>query len=158
MQKTRFTPDVPVTAQTTLTGYKITPIMEWDERYSVNVAEIDHQHRQLFALYNKLHAAMAEGEGNHLLDLIFDELVAYTRTHFKEEERYFHAINYAGTKSHIIEHEAFIARLSELQDKFHAGKAFLTIEILAFIRDWLNEHIKGTDQQYKQSFNEHGLF
>lgn len=132
--------------------------MQWDERYSVNVAEIDRQHRQLFALYNKLHAAMLHGEGNQMLDLIFDELVAYTRTHFKEEEDRFRAINYADTQAHIKEHEAFIGRLAELQDKFHARKAFLTIEILAFIRNWLNEHIKGTDQQYKQSFNEHGIF
>ncbi|MFP4280775.1 MAG: bacteriohemerythrin [Halochromatium sp.] len=150
MQKTGPTPDVEVTPRTASTGARIAPIMKWDERYSVNVAEIDRQHRQLFALYNKLHAAMLYGEGNQVLDLIFDELVEYTRTHFKDEERYFCAIDYAGTKTHIREHQAFIDRLAELQDKFHARKAFLTIEILAFIRDWLNEHIKGTDQQYKQ--------
>jgi len=41
MQKTALTPDVQATPQTIPTDDKIPPIMQWDERYSVNVAEID---------------------------------------------------------------------------------------------------------------------
>ncbi len=158
MQKSGFFPGSDATAQATPSDYRSVPLIEWNESYSVNVAEIDRQHRRLIALYNKLHEAMVRGRGNDVLDPIFEELVEYTETHFKDEEQYFYAINYVHTQSHIIEHQAFINRLAELQDKADSGKAFLTVETLAFIRDWLNNHIKGSDKQYTQSFNESGIF
>ncbi|MEA3640670.1 MAG: bacteriohemerythrin [Lamprobacter sp.] len=158
MQKPRISISDGVAEQTTPTANTYAPLIEWNESYSVNVAEIDRQHRHLIGLYNKLHEAMTRGRGNDILELIFDQLVEYTETHFKEEESYFHAINYADKQAHIIEHHAFVNRLAELQDKFHAGKAFLTVETLTFIRNWLNGHIIGTDKQYSQTFNEHGIF
>jgi hemerythrin-like metal-binding protein len=158
MQKTHLAPTTAVAAEITPSGNSSGPLIEWDDSYSVNVAEIDRQHRHLIALYNKLHEAMSRGKGNDVLELVFDELVEYTETHFKDEESYFHAIDYPDTQRHIMEHHAFVNRLAELQDKYHSGKAFLSVETLAFIRDWLNRHIKGTDKQYTQSFNANGIF
>lgn len=145
-------------AQTRFADDSSVPLIAWSESFSVNVAEMDRQHRQLISLYNALHEAMARGRGNDVLDLIFDQLVEYTETHFKDEEHYFEAIGYADSKSHIMEHQAFINRLAELQDKYHAGKAFLTVETLAFLRNWLNGHINGSDKRYTQSFNANGIF
>lgn len=158
MSKTPSSASAGVAAQITLPGFISKPLIEWNESYSVNVAEIDRQHRRLIAIYNRLHDAMARGRGNDFIERIFDELVEYTETHFKDEEQYFQKISYADTNSHIMEHQSFVNRLAELQDKYHAGKAFLTIETLAFIRNWLKEHIKGTDKEYTQSFNENGIF
>ncbi|NBC48447.1 MAG: bacteriohemerythrin [Gammaproteobacteria bacterium] len=158
MQKTGHSRPTAPAEQPASTTYQLTPLIEWNESFSVNVSEIDRQHQKLIALYNKLHEAMSRGKGNEVLERVFDELLDYTKTHFKTEERYFQAINYAGTNGHIMEHEAFVKKLSELSEKFHAGKAFLTVETLAFMRNWLNEHIKGTDKQYTRCFNEHGIY
>lgn len=158
MKKPAHSLDAGAALKTTTDGYISAPLIEWNDSFSVNVAEMDQQHRWMVAIYNRLHEAMARGRGNDVLEPIFDELVEYTETHFKDEEHYFDQINYADTQSHIIEHQAFVNRLAELQDKCHAGKAFLTIETLAFIRNWLNDHIKGSDKQYMQVFNEHGIF
>lgn len=158
MQKHRTHPHPVPVVQLTTANSEMTTLIQWDESYSVNVEEIDRQHQRLIALYNKLHEAMTRGKGNEILGAIFDELVDYTETHFKDEEGYFYAINYPGTQGHIREHEAFIKRLSELREKFQAGTAFLTVETLAFMRNWLNEHIKGTDKQYMSYFNTKGIF
>lgn len=158
MQKTDYSRAAGQAAQPAPVASRLAPLIEWDESFSVNVSEIDRQHRKLIALYNKLHEAMARGKGNAVLERVFRELLDYAKTHFKTEERYFHAINYAGTRGHIIEHEAFVKKLSELSDKLQAGTPFLTVETLAFLRDWLNEHIKGTDKQYTRCFNEHGIY
>ena len=101
---------------------------------------------------------MMRGRGNDILDSVFEELIEYTETHFKDEEQLLQVTQYAGLQGHIIEHQAFINRLSELHDKHHTGKTFLTVETLAFIRNWLNGHIKGTDKQYTQCLNDNGIF
>lgn len=132
-------------------------LIRWDQSFSVNVAEIDQQHRHMIDLYNKLYAAMMQQKGNQILGGILDALANYAEKHFSLEERYFHKIKYSGTRGHILEHRAFVQRLGELRTKDQAGKAFLTVETLAFLRDWLEEHIKGTDKQYSAEFNASGI-
>ena len=59
------------------------PILVWSEEYSVNVAEIDAQHKTLLEHVNKLHAGvMAKIDKEALRQLVLD-LVKYARFHFQ---------------------------------------------------------------------------
>ena len=51
-------------------------LMEWDDSFSVKVAEIDSQHQKLFELINSLYDAMKEGKSKDMLGGIIDELSA----------------------------------------------------------------------------------
>jgi hemerythrin len=37
--------------------------LTWNDKYSVNIREIDEQHKRLLALMGDLHAAMLQGQG-----------------------------------------------------------------------------------------------
>ena len=112
-------------------------LIKWNDSFSVNVAEIDQQHQKLVSMINGL--------------------ISYTATHFKTEERYFTQFGYPETDSHKKEHAAFVQKVSDFKDGFEEGKLSLSIEVMNFLSDWLQNHIKGTDKKYSQFFNEKGL-
>ena len=132
-------------------------LFKWDHSYSVNVIEIDLQHQKLVSMINELNDAMKQGKGKDILGKIVNGLITYTKTHFKTEEKYFDRFGYSGTNSHKHAHIAFIKKVSEFKENFENGNRFITIEVVNFLINWLQEHIKGADKKYSQFFNEKGL-
>ena len=122
--------------------------MNWDNSFSVNVAEIDLQHQTLLSMVNELSDAMKQGQGNDVLGNIVSGLINYAETHFKTEEKYFNQFGYPDSAAHIQEHTAFVQKISDFKDGFEQGKLLLSIEIMNFLSDWLQNHIKGSDKKF----------
>jgi hemerythrin len=131
--------------------------IQWNDTYSVQVAELDQQHQRLIALINELHEAMQQGKGKDALHNTLDGLVSYTVVHFRAEEKYFEKFGYPETRSHKLEHTMFEKQIADFKQDFTAGKLGVSISVLNFLRDWLMNHIKGTDKKYSQFFNGKGL-
>lgn len=132
-------------------------LINWDDSLSVKVTLIDQQHQKLVAMINELSDAMKQGKGKDVLGRIVSGLVSYTVTHFKTEEKYFDQFGYPERDSHKKLHTAFVQKVSEFKAGIEQGKQTLTIEVLNFLSDWLQKHIKVVDKQYSQFFNEKGL-
>ncbi|MFN3309093.1 MAG: bacteriohemerythrin, partial [Anaerolineales bacterium] len=62
-------------------------LITWSDEFSVNIKEIDNQHRQLIEMVNQLQRAMKEGKGAAALNDILQRLIDYTDYHFSTEER-----------------------------------------------------------------------
>jgi hemerythrin len=132
-------------------------LIEWSERLSVQVAELDDQHKKLIGLINELNDAMKVGKGRTILGKIVNDLAAYAATHCKTEERYFAQYEYPDTFNHRREHVALVKRISGFKDQFENGNEPLTVEVMRFMSDWLKKHIMETDKKYGSFFNEKGL-
>ena len=120
----------------------------WKDEYCVGVQEIDVQHRRLFSLADELHAAMSVGKGKAVLDQVLSNLIGYTKSHFAAEERLMQSRGYPNYLAHKIEHDQLTHKVLDLQREFRAGKVALTLDIMKFLRDWLDHHILGSDQKY----------
>jgi hemerythrin len=131
--------------------------IRWSENLSVNVADIDSQHKQLVNLINDLSDAMKEGKGKEALDKIIAGLVQYAKTHFATEEKYFDKFGYSDAVLNKQEHNVFVEKVTEFKKDFDDGNQLLSIPILSFLRDWLANHINASDMKYSGFFNEHGL-
>lgn len=57
------------------------PLIEWNDSFSVNVSEIDFQHKRPVSMINELNDAMAKGKGKDTIGNIIDGLVSYATTH-----------------------------------------------------------------------------
>jgi hemerythrin len=132
-------------------------LINWNDTFSVNVAEIDRQHQKLVSMINELSDAMKLGKGKDVLGKIINSLINYTVDHFKIEERYFDRYKYSETNSHKMEHAVFVEKVSEFKNGYETGKLSLSIEVMNFLSTWLQTHIKDTDKKYSQFFNEKGL-
>ncbi len=132
-------------------------LINWNSDLSVNVAEIDQQHQKLISMINELNDAMKQGKSKDIMGKIVGDLISYTATHFKTEEKYFAQFQYPDADSHNKEHSAFVQKVTGVKERFENGQISLSIEIMNFLRDWLQKHIKGTDKKYSKLFNENGL-
>jgi len=132
-------------------------LIKWDDSLSVNVGEIDQQHKKIIASINELNDAMKSGKGNDAVGAIINNLIKYTVTHFKTEEDLFAKYGYPDTQKHKKEHAAFVQKVAAFKDGFEKGKSFLTLEVMSFLSDWLNHHIMGTDKKYVQFLNKKGV-
>ena len=63
------------------------PILNWSEEFSINVAEIDAQHKKLLEHVNNLHAAVEAKIDKTDLRQMLVSLVEFTRLHFSTEEK-----------------------------------------------------------------------
>jgi len=132
-------------------------LINWNDSLSVNIAEIDQQHQKLVLVINELNDAMKQGKGKDILGEIINGLINYTATHFKTEEDYFFQFGYPDMENHKKEHTAFVQKVTNFKEGFEKGKLSLSIEVMNFLSDWLQNHIKGTDKRYTRFFNEKGL-
>ncbi len=123
-------------------------MFDWKPEYSVAIPEIDVQHKRLFALGAELHKAMAQGKGKAILEQSLAQLVDYTKVHFAFEERLMASYEYPAVAAHKAQHDQLTAQVLDLQKKFQAGDTTLTIEVMAFLKNWLEGHIAGSDQKY----------
>jgi len=129
----------------------------WKRQYSVNIREIDNQHKKLVALLNDLYEAIEGGGGRESLGRILSELVTYAKSHFATEERLMKNYGYPGYLAHKEKHEKMTAKVHEYRRKFDAGEIQTPIEISNFLKDWLGKHILGTDMEYSAFLNDKGV-
>lgn len=123
-------------------------MFEWNNTLSVGVASVDAQHQNLFAIARELHAAMSSGQGKTALGKVLDRLVQYAASHFAHEERLMRLADYPGLETHVAEHRALTAKVLELQADFRAGRTAISVQVLQFLRTWLQQHIQHSDKAY----------
>lgn len=132
-------------------------LIEWNDTLSVQVAEIDQQHKKLIDMINQLNDAMMVGKGKDALSGILSDLIRYTRTHFSTEEKYFNEFAYPDAEQHITEHMTFTQKVGEFKQKLDSSALGLSIEVMNYLSDWLKHHILSIDKKYSAYFNQHGL-
>lgn len=132
-------------------------LFTWKDEYSVNIREIDDQHKQLVNMVNELHEAMMQQRAKDVLGSILNKLVSYCASHFATEERLMQTHGYPDFTDHKAKHDKMTAKVLALQSDLKAGKMNLTIEVSQFLKDWLDKHILGTDKKYSAHLNAKGV-
>jgi len=132
-------------------------IFPWKSKYSVYVESIDEQHKKLVDLLNFLSEEMSKGKAKAVLAPILDNLIDYTFYHFEEEEKYFEKIDYPNAEKHRAEHQQLIEDVLRFKTNHEAHKIGLTVELMKFLKEWLINHISGTDMDLGKLLNRSGI-
>jgi hemerythrin len=61
--------------------------LEWQDRFSVGVPEVDHEHRELIRLINNLHEAVAQSQPVETVLSALGAIHAAISAHFALEEK-----------------------------------------------------------------------
>lgn len=132
--------------------------IDWENKYSINVAEVDKQHQGLFGILNRLHESLTNGEEKSMQEKILDELIDYTVEHFATEEKLFQDTGFPGYENHKKIHDDLTGQAIQIQNEFRNDNATISFELLDFLHQWLTEHTLGLDQEAGGYLNSKGIF
>jgi hemerythrin len=131
--------------------------LTWNDEFSVNIKEIDEQHKRLLALMGNLHAAMMAGQGKQAMGKVLNGLISYTASHFAAEERLMKAHGYPEFEEHKNIHAKMTQKVLDIQKQYQDGKINITLDTMKFLEDWVAKHIMGTDKKYGPYLNGKGV-
>ena len=131
--------------------------VEWKDEYSVGIDSIDRQHRKLLSLINHLQTAVDFSTGEEFERHALDELVDYTKTHFIYEEGLMEQHGYPEFEPHKQQHQQMIEMVEETLAGYQQDKDTAMRNATDFLKDWLINHINGTDKQYSTYLIEKGV-
>lgn len=131
--------------------------LHWEDAYSVNVSEIDAQHKKLIGLINEMYDAAKVGRGTGILGTVLKELVDYTVYHFRTEEELFRQYGYPEFENHKKQHDDLTQNARNLKKEFDDGNNLITVELMRLLSRWLNVHVLEEDKKFGIFLNSKGV-
>lgn len=123
-------------------------LFSWSDSFSVGISIFDEDHKKLIELINKINRAMLEGKSKTVINGALVELIEYTKYHFNREEEYMVKANYSEFKEHKALHTTLIDQVLQIKNDLEMGKKEVSYELLDFLKQWIINHIQGTDKKY----------
>ena len=121
--------------------------LPWSDALRTGLAVIDEQHETLLGIFNTLAAAQTRGLEAQAMEPLFEELVRYTREHFRTEAELMQtwALSATHRAMHLRAHQSFIDFLRRARALAPTNPADVAVDLLAFLAQWLLHHIMGMD-------------
>ncbi len=120
----------------------------WSEDYRIGIKNIDEDHQKLLGLINNLQTAAHYPTGEAFERQALDQVVDYTKYHFKREEDLMRENGYPDYEPHKREHEQMIAKVDEYLAAYEKDPEATIEELVQYLKRWLIKHIQGTDRKY----------
>ncbi|MES9856335.1 MAG: bacteriohemerythrin [Sedimenticola sp.] len=130
----------------------------WKASYSVGIASLDNDHKELIELLNHFQTAHDYNTGEEFERAALDRLVAYTKNHFHDEEALMEKYGYPHLDAHKEQHQEMVQSVEKfIRDYEQRGHEALE-GVSHYLRGWLIYHINGTDKEYGTFLNEKGVY
>lgn len=134
----------------------IKPITWDDERMSIGIEKIDHQHKTLLELINKIYFLIRKKSSKKDIEYVLEKLAKYIKSHFRDEEKLFNEFNVDKEKieKHIEEHKKFEDKISKLayELKKSSNETEMLIDLFQFISSWFTNHVISGDRLMLKKF------
>jgi hemerythrin len=127
-----------------------TPLVKWDDRYSVGIPLIDDQHKELIRLTNELYEGCLTGDeaARNFFFTAVHRAMDYVKYHFSTEEKLLENVKYPHLAAHRKQHEDFVLKLLGDVKSFQQGKKFVPNSFVRFLKEWILSHIAIVDTRY----------
>lgn len=133
------------------------PLLGWSKEYSVNVEEIDRQHRKLIEMIEDVYSAIHSDDDKAIVKPTLDKLLDYTAYHFVTEEKLLELYRYPDLPKHKEDHNTLMWRVLDLRSRYEAGEGVEAKEVLDFLTGWLKNHLLFSDKKYSPFLNSKGV-
>ena len=129
--------------------------LNWHRSYDCGESTIDHEHRKLFDLANKLiDSAFTRNENSKVFDSAMEKLLAHVVQHFADEEAILAQHHYADLADHASAHKELISHALKLRDEAAVGGVTIG-ELVNFIAgDVVAQHMLKVDRKFYPLFQE----
>lgn len=114
--------------------------IEWDDRLTVGVEEVDNQHKEMIRIANVLFTSINNGEDKQYIRDIVDELRMYTEYHFESEQNHMRRSKYPRLDEHIELHDELVAKTKAIKLAIFRNDMDAA-SVKTYVKDWVMEHI-----------------
>jgi hemerythrin-like metal-binding protein len=121
-------------------------LIDWKDEFAVGVEAVDHEHKQLIALINELHARLDDERSQAEVQNFFGEIHAAISSHFALEERIMQDAGYDDFAAHKADHERLLDEIREIMDRHWRGAYERYEDVLSsHLKDWFTRHFRDMD-------------
>ncbi len=118
------------------------PHFVWQDCYAIGDKEVDEQHKDFFALVEKL---LTSGSKEYLIANL-NSLYQHVETHFCTEEALMKEVEFYGYKGHQKEHAAMLEKLEAIKKKIN-NSGWDGVDMNDFVGRW-TKHIVNSDMSF----------
>ena len=117
----------------------------WKEEFSVGVAEVDFEHRELIELINSLHDSARSGEDRDKVIESLGEIYAQIASHFALEEKMMRLSHYSALPEHKQDHETLLDDLRDIMDEVEDDGEYDEAQLSTDLERWFSDHFRTHD-------------
>ena len=121
----------------------------WQDIYSTGIPVIDQDHHTLFALIRTLDEARRDRADRDVIQSVLNVLMEYVEGHFQREEMLMQLAHYPDFAAHQDAHATLRAQALSYCQNFSKSGEIAPEELIAFLTEWLLNHIIGVDMHYR---------
>ena len=131
------------------------PLLRWKDHYSVGNAAVDHEHRELIDLINRLHEEMMKQGAAQRTEAFFGDLFRGISAHFALEERFMREHGYDQFPQHKAEHERLLDEIRDIMDDFRDEPEAGSAELAHRLDRWFSHHFETHDSRLHRRLGTH---
>lgn len=121
--------------------------IEWCESCRIGIDRIDAQHKRLFNLANIFFETLDSPKLADLIEAVLSGLLAYTKSHFADEEAVMEMSGYPQLHEHRRSHRRLTEDVEALNKRLQEGLPIDKNAVMVFLKDWLTRHVMQEDKQ-----------
>lgn len=130
-------------------------LIPWRDEFSLGIASVDYEHRELIDLINDVHSRAQERADQDHVVAALGEIFARISAHFALEERVMRDANYAHLAEHKAEHEALLDEIRDIMDRVEEDGRYDEHRLGEELERWFTRHFKTQDARLHSSIG-HG--
>ena len=130
-------------------------LLHWEKRYSVGIEAVDHEHRELVELINRLHE-QAKAQGSKVAVLgFFGDLYKAISAHFALEERFMREKGYDQLRQHKGDHERLLDEIRDIMEDYEVNDIFEERQLAQRLDAWFSRHFESHDARLHRALGDH---
>jgi len=130
-------------------------LLHWEKRYSVGIEAVDHEHRELVELINRLHE-QAKAQGSKVAVLgFFGDLYKAISAHFALEERFMREKGYDQLRQHKGDHERLLDEIRDIMEDYEVNDLFEERLLAQRLDAWFSRHFESHDARLHRALGNH---
>jgi hemerythrin-like metal-binding protein len=127
-------------------------LIRWEDSFALGIPEVDHEHKSLIALINRLHGAISTSASKIEIADNLAELHASIASHFALEESVMRQRGYDQLAAHKAEHERLLDDIREIMDDQLLGApADVERALSERLRTWFELHFRTADRRLHEA-------
>jgi len=120
-------------------------LLQWRDEFSVGIAEVDHEHRELIELINALQKDLQAGSDTQKLVRALGEIYAQISSHFALEEKMMRETRYPALDEHKEDHETLLDDLRDIMDDVEDDGVLDEAQLTDDLNRWFSDHFRTHD-------------